>query len=1419
MSVNASMIEAMTGSQRLGGHRRDILFRKCVHCFLLLLLTAGILTQSLEAQPGINFKRLETWNYPLIHLVFKPTCAGVYRPDMGPQNYEVRENGFLMKDATIHCMEDTACCVSAVLVLDRSGSMGWGIPNAGLTLLAHQYIDSMEPCDEAAIVSFNQDVTLDLPMTSDKTVLHAAVNRLGSNGFTACYDAIGAGIEQLARTAKNRCRGVIVVSDLGENSSTTFLTAMSVAKFARSNDVRLYFALSCPTDRTQTPLIDSTRGRCLLGSPLIRGFAGINDFIRDDFKECYLSYVSVCPDGKKRVVELLLKNFCGDSAVWRGSYTAPLDSSKFNYADIRIGSADIYSGREVVLPLVLETPVRQVFAGSDIILNFDTKLLQLIEVSNAGTLLEGRNIGFSALPDGASIHLEEHVELDTKGGVLLYLRFRARDVASIIAHVAFKSWDFRAYCLIPRLHDGQIRIRKEPSLHCDLSMPTSVSWSDSLQRYQPDPLELLVTVTNAGSQAAWQTRATIITDMGRVELISPTTETQYCSPMSVPAGGSGTARWLLRLRKSEEASSVHVQVTITSYNHPPVECHADIVFDAVRTSALTCGIAAPDTIYFMEQYYLPEEFDIHVNAQNTGEAPVRDVRVQLLQDTRFTNESPSSQTLAHILLPQQTAYGVFRVLMHPRHTDGYDTVRINVQGAGTDPAWCEYPIWVQRVRMPEFALACTATPDSLIYNEAIADYSPNPFLVTTVAENIGETYAEECSIMMMGPPRITPLGTNLRPLGTMSVGDRKYAQWELIALPRVVAGWDTLIFQVSGKGGLAKQIVLTECRVPVYIPAMRMPDYRMLCTAPDSVRFVDDAWNPDPLTFSLRIENIGNAAGHALAPTILLPSSMRLADGEQAKRYLPSLAAGGSTVVEWKIRPENILIDGTHNICATMVDTIGTVAQCCVDVFIGKAEAPTLAVQCRSIDTLFVDAVTGGYLGNPFDATLNISNIGKGSAKGVRASIAVVGSGMSVLEATEREIGQLGPGASMQVVWRMQAHERTLPENILLTFNIDADNHPSLACPLSIHIPAAQFPKLVTDCGTVPEDSLLFDWSVGAYAYEDCTLLFSVANVGGAAAHDVSALLILPSGVMLSPGETVLKPLAPPDLAPGQTGTASWRIRTQRSSVDVLREFRIVARTGNIADVECIDGLYVQGAPKRVVLSFPEYELLRYGESTDVPIIIDRTVGLDLTEYVVNFSYDPDVLAIAGVSNRGTLTSGAWVGAKMETPAPGLSIISDYTTGEPLATVEGILVNIRVTGIYKNAGKNSTFGQTSMMIDTLTSLLNRGEIEIGAKSGTVIVTDPCLLPLVATGGILLEQNRPNPFSTSTAVGFKIIDDGYVRLSVYDRHGREVRVLVEGELSKGTYTQVLRGEDLPSGLYFYRLYSGSTVRTRTMQILR
>jgi len=88
----------------------------------------------------------------------------------------------------------------------------------------------------------------------------------------------------------------------------------------------------------------------------------------------------------------------------------------------------------------------------------------------------------------------------------------------------------------------------------------------------------------------------------------------------------------------------------------------------------------------------------------------------------------------------------------------------------------------------------------------------------------------------------------------------------------------------------------------------------------------------------------------------------------------------------------------------------------------------------------------------------------------------------------------------------------------------------------------------------------------------------------------------------------------------------------------------------------------------------------------------------------------------------------------------------------------------------------------------------------------------------------IEQNVPNPFNPTTSIRYTLSAPGRVTLMVFDAGGRLVRTLVDGNVDAGAHDALWDGRDnagrsVGSGVYFYRIESGSFVASRKMVLLK
>lgn len=119
------------------------------------------------------------------------------------------------------------------------------------------------------------------------------------------------------------------------------------------------------------------------------------------------------------------------------------------------------------------------------------------------------------------------------------------------------------------------------------------------------------------------------------------------------------------------------------------------------------------------------------------------------------------------------------------------------------------------------------------------------------------------------------------------------------------------------------------------------------------------------------------------------------------------------------------------------------------------------------------------------------------------------------------------------------------------------------------------------------------------------------------------------------------------------------------------------------------------------------------------------------------------------------------------------------------------------------------------------------KISDAAKIGTYVTADAIKVissesPTSVTDfsgnpeSFILHQNYPNPFNPSTNINYSIPEAAWISLKVFDLTGKEITTLVDEFQSAGDYSLSLTlNNSLSSGVYFYRLTSGSFSQTKKM----
>ncbi|UCC78865.1 MAG: T9SS type A sorting domain-containing protein [Candidatus Zixiibacteriota bacterium] len=241
--------------------------------------------------------------------------------------------------------------------------------------------------------------------------------------------------------------------------------------------------------------------------------------------------------------------------------------------------------------------------------------------------------------------------------------------------------------------------------------------------------------------------------------------------------------------------------------------------------------------------------------------------------------------------------------------------------------------------------------------------------------------------------------------------------------------------------------------------------------------------------------------------------------------------------------------------------------------------------------------------------------------------------------------------------------------------------------------------------------------------------------------------------------------------------------------------------------IENIEGHQGQSADVTVFMANPSFSIggishrIEYDASLmeiDTVVCIDR--GCNLETIYLDFS-EPGVIWVVAISRLSNLIPSE------SGPVLILSFMVEASAPDTVTAVE--FVN---QAFYNNAWSDSTG------LDLIIPVLVNGGITIVAQTD---IESSYVLP----GEFSMSQNYPNPFNNKTMISFDLSSSGDLELAVYDLLGREVAVLYAGRAEAGRTVVVWdgrssSGDDLPSGIYFYRLMiSGGETITRRMTFLK
>lgn len=84
---------------------------------------------------------------------------------------------------------------------------------------------------------------------------------------------------------------------------------------------------------------------------------------------------------------------------------------------------------------------------------------------------------------------------------------------------------------------------------------------------------------------------------------------------------------------------------------------------------------------------------------------------------------------------------------------------------------------------------------------------------------------------------------------------------------------------------------------------------------------------------------------------------------------------------------------------------------------------------------------------------------------------------------------------------------------------------------------------------------------------------------------------------------------------------------------------------------------------------------------------------------------------------------------------------------------------------------------------------------------------------------VLSQNYPNPFNPITTIHYTLPQQAKISLRIFDITGRLVQTLVNEEKEQGNYSVTWNAKNMPSGVYLYKIDTGSYSKVKKMLLFK
>ncbi len=239
---------------------------------------------------------------------------------------------------------------------------------------------------------------------------------------------------------------------------------------------------------------------------------------------------------------------------------------------------------------------------------------------------------------------------------------------------------------------------------------------------------------------------------------------------------------------------------------------------------------------------------------------------------------------------------------------------------------------------------------------------------------------------------------------------------------------------------------------------------------------------------------------------------------------------------------------------------------------------------------------------------------------------------------------------------------------------------------------------------------------------------------------------------------------------------------------------------------------------------------LTLGPNLGINTVKVSATGIESTAtfYAISDTESPSMTA--DVNSDGSVNVLDLVVIASELGNQGQNLTADVNGDGVVNVLDLILVAGMFDGVAAAPSAQPQVPETLTAVEVQGWLTDASALEIKdpiMKRG-VMVLEQLLISLAPTETELL-ANYPNPFNPETWIPYRLAEDAFVTLTIYDLNGQIIRTLEVGHRIASAYENRSKtihwdgrndvGEQVASGVYFYTLTAGDFSATRKMLILK